>query len=486
MGDRSPLDIRNMQLSPKHREIFAHVIAGKTPAVALKGGKGSGKSLLVAYMAVFICLTRPRAQVVIAMDTHKSLNDVLQPFLWQICEGAGAVWRETKGEWWFTQGPGAGGIVRLRHLDMCGDPALGGSPLEGGNLDALFIDECGKVHSGYFTVGLERTRNFRPGCPPPIAVFSGLAFNAWHVAMCQARGWPTWTLRTADNMHLPADYEAKLRQGYTERQARAWLDGEELTLEGAIYQEFDPHPEEEGGSITSRPIDRARSQFLLVVDPGLHMPFATLFARVVTGGPWIIVDCWAPDAASGGYSPGQMARMIMSDGAGFHGCRLRRDWRPGDSKWPIDDAAMDPAARRKLDEPAARAQLDVWALPQPEGIGMRPRVNSDPRKTPVRTGIERTQLAFERRRLLMSADLYARCRADPPERRNILRCIEGYRWNPDTRIDEPVKGDGNDDGADTVRYAVMATELWDLGATMGDITSAWANLRTGSAAHQMR
>ena len=439
-------------------------VTGRARGVAVAGGKGSGKSAAACRLAVLACLTRPKAQVTLAMDNHKSLNDIHQPLLWEMCPGAGAVWRETKGEWWFTSGPGAGGILRLRHLDMAGDPMSGRSPLEGPTLDALIVDECQKVDPAYFTVALERTRQAPDpnGAPrlPPFVGFFGLPINTWWMALCESQGWPTFRPRTRDNAaNLSATYEADLRRVYTARQARALLDGEELAPEGAIFDGFIPSLERDGGgggTVTTEPIDWAHAQTCLVIDPGARRPFATLFARNLGGsGRWIIAANWAPGDGSTEIKVDRMSREVLAD------CKLRRDWNTDCGRMPIDDIVMDVAGQHLGGDPRNhREYIRQWSDPQPDGLGMRPRVNLDPARVSVELGIQRTQLAFEHGRLAMAEALYRKCLTDPPKARNILRCLMNYTRGADGK---PLKFTGFDDGADTIRYFVMGSDLWDDG-----------------------
>ena len=422
---------------------------------AWAGGKGSGKSLLLCWLAVMLAYLRPGAEIALVMDTHKSLRDIHLPFLMQLAPSVGGVWRAGDLEWHFPNGS----VIRMRHLEMAGDPMMGGSPVEGGNYHAVLMDEGQKVDARYWMVFLERARvavlDLAGNLCAPLVITSGLPIGTWWCAETARAGGLVLRPQTRDNTHNDAGYEGRLRAAMTEARARAMLDGEEYTPEGAIYQEFVARDEADGGNLSDRVLDYARCRTALIIDPGVNRPFATLAAQDLESKVWYLAANWAPDGDVNGVSVSRLASIILRD------CVLRAGWKQG-GKPPIDEVWMDPAGRSRSQE-SARPQLEVWGLPPPEGIGQRPRINTDPSRVPVMAGIQRTQLAFERKRLMMLASLYRKCMSEPPTQRNLARCLLGYRWDP--RHDgEPLKGDGNDDGADTVRYLVMAMpDLWHIG-----------------------
>lgn len=467
-------------LLPWQVDISSHVLGPEGGRYAIAGGRGSGKSLEIDYLACMLAINRPGSIGGLVMDNFGSITKIHQPHLRALAPSVGGRWSVVDKAWYFTTSRGTSSLF-LAHLNVPNGWIEGGTPIEGWNCNWLLGDELSEVDPRYWQTFGQRARipwidKTRPPGHPlrkfrPVVVTCGLPKNTWWCGQTKRRGGKVWRPTSFDNSaerggHLGEGEVESMMADMTERQIRSLIYGDDLVSEGAIYSDgFIPSPESDGGSITSTldgpAVDWSAVETKLSVDPGDHIPFVTLFARKIGTLPWIIVDSWTPAPNSGAVSTTSMCQRVLRDTS------LRAAWgprmpssRPGRFKMPIDDIIMDPAGNIKY-EPSRESYLERWSLPQPEGFGYRPRFNRDPAKTSVEVGIQRTQLAFERRRMLMSAELYERCVADAADARNILRCLLNYRWN--AQMDAPVKKDGNDDGADTVRYMVMGSDLWDDG-----------------------
>lgn len=442
------LHLRNIVLLPWQREAAAHILAGGA-GCAWAGGKGSGKSVLVCYVVTMLCLTRPGAQVTLAMDTFPHLRDIHLPFLSRMLRDSGAVYSPGNKEFVFSSGPGAGSILRLRHLEMSGDPNSGENPLEGGNLNAVIVDESQAIDPRYWLVAMERARE-NAGGMPPVVVWSGLPINSWWCKRAQAAGWPVWRPRTAENArNVRAGYEDELRAAYTPAQAAALLDGAELVAEGQVFREYVAASEANGGHWTTWKPDPKQSRFALVLDPGIRWPHALLAARDDAAGRWVILHEWAPDDAAIGDVCRAVRRVAVP----------RREWTPACGLLPIDEAIMDPAGRNRGAD--GRSVADLMALPAPEGLGMRPVWEQDAARTGISDGCDRVNIALYRRALMFSADMMQAGLTAHPDRRTLARCMTGYRFDP-KRPGEALKDNFNDHGADVVRY-LTRRYMWTLG-----------------------
>ena len=400
----------------------------------------SGKSLLVCASAVMICLTRPGAQVVLAMDCHRSLRDIHQPLLARLLRGLPDV--EFVGDEWHFRSSGA--VIRLRHLDYAGDPTLGGSPLEGPNLDAILIDESQKVDARYFLTALERTRVSTNGLPP-VVVFSGLPVNTWWCRMALEQGWPVYRPRTADNArNLSAGYEQTLRDNYTEAQARALLDGEELVLEGAIFKEYrqTAYPDGNIAPADWAP-DYANSRTVLAADLGIRHPAVLLAVEDVRLGAWVVTKEWMPDQ----ITITELCQLLLKDTVPrnpniSHG--------PPGTRIPVDQIIIDPAGAARSGQ-TGNADADVWAMLPPIGYGLRPTWERDQTRRGVVDGITRVCLNLERRSLLFTGDLIARGMAVAAKKRSLAKSLVGYRWDDKNKA-RPMKDGFFDHAADALNY----------------------------------
>jgi hypothetical protein len=447
MPDGSPLDVRALTLRPWQARAVSAILAGERGA-AWAGGRGSGKSLVACYIAAMTCYLRPGAVVVLGMDTYPSLRDVHLPFLRGMCPGLGGVYATTDTEWRFANGS----VLRMRHLDVPGGPALGRSPLEGGNVHGLIVDEAQNVHQDYWSFVLQRARVEVAGWRPFVA-WSGLPVNSWWVTRAQSAGWPTWRPRTRDNaVNLPAGFEDEVRASMTPAQAAAMLDGAELAAEGAILREYVAAGEAAGGHWTDWTPTPAACRFILALDPGIRFPHAILAARDDVGDRWVVLREWAPDDAT----IGDLARAIRREAI------PRREWRPGSGMLPIDELVMDPAGRSRGAD--GRSVADLLALPAPEGVGMRPIWETDPARLGVLDGIDRVNIALYRRRLMFAGSMMQAGMTAHPDRRTLARCMVGYRFDP-RRPGEPLKDGKSDHGCDALRYLTRRV-MWSLGADL--------------------
>jgi hypothetical protein len=442
-----PGGIGSFNWFPWQADALGCVLASDGRPVAWAGGKGSGKSVVACAGAVLVASTRPGAEVALVMDTYKNLRDIHLPILSRMAASAGFTHRPSDAEF---IGPN-GSVIRMRHLDTVGDPRLGGSPIEGMNLHAVFADECQQIDPRYWGTFHERARvtvTDVQGVPClPRVVTSGLPVSTWWCAETARAGGRVFRPRTRDNTALDASYEANLRATYTERMARAMLDGEEYAPEGQIVEEYraalEPH-----GTLTDWTPDPSACRFVLAMDLGLNNPHALLAAEDAERGRWVVIREW--------YSTGrpitiaEFCRRIGRD------CVPRRVWKPG--ALPIDEVVTDPAGAAHSAH-TGHSDLDLIALAPPDGLGLRPLVETIPERRSVVGSLNRMRLAIERGRLLIHRSVYEAGLRDDSGR-SLHASLVGYRWDPRGR-EEPMKDGITDHAVDALRY-LSRRVLWHV------------------------
>jgi hypothetical protein len=436
---------------------------------AWAGGKGSGKSVLVGAAACMLAATRPGAEVALVMDSYPSLRDIHLPIISALARSAGGEWRATDTEFRWP----SGSVIRLRHLDTTGDPRIGGSPIEGMNLHAIIADECQQIDARYWSVWAERTRvaavDVAGHTCSPLVVASGLPIGTWWCTEAAKAGGHVWRPRTRDNTNNDPGYEARVRATMTERHARAMLDGEEYLPEGAIVEEYRAELEP-GGVLVDWSPDWATTRTVLAMDLGARDPHALLLAEDATRGRWVVMREW--------YSTGRHITI-----AEFC-ARISKDAAPrrmAAGRIPIDEVVADPAGAATSAQ-TGHSDLDLISLHPPEGIGLRPIVETIPERRSIVGSLNRMRLAIERRRLMFARSLAESGMADQSER-SLHRSLLGYRWDPRGR-EEPLKDGVHDHAVDALRYGARRV-LWHLSDLTGaDIITPTRTLRRTASRHE--
>lgn len=441
-----PLSLATMTPLPWQAEAWRDALRPEGGALGWAGGKGSGKSAAVCVAAAMLAATRPGVEIALVMDCYTSLRDIHLPLLSQIAGSAGGQWRPSDAEFRWP----SGSVVRLRHLDTTGDPRIGGSPIEGMNLHALIADECQQVDPRYWTVWQERTRVEAADVAgrrcSPLVIASGLPVNTWWLREIERAGGRTWRPKTSDNTNNAPDYEARVRATMTERQARAMLDGEEYTPEGQIVEEYIPRLEPDG-VLTDWTPDYRRARTVLAMDLGLNNPHALLAAEDAERGRWVIMREWYSTGRP--ITLGEFCRRIAADA-------LPR--RMAGSRIPIDEVVTDPAGAAHSAQ-TGHSDLDLIALAPPDGLGMRPIIETIPERRSVVGSLNRLRLAMERRRIMVHRSLAESGAADESGR-SIHRSLLAYRWDPRGR-EEPMKDGVSDHAVDALRYLARRV-MWHV------------------------
>ena len=443
------LDLATLDPLPWQAEAMRAILRPVGGCYAWAGGKGSGKSVLVGAVACLVAATRPGAEVALVMDSYPSLRDIHLPIISALARSAGGEWRATDTEFRWP----SGSVVRLRHLDTSGDPRIGGSPIEGMNLHALIADECQQIDPRYWTVWQERTRvacrdAAGQDCAP-LVVASGLPVGTWWLTEALRAGGRTWRPATRANVHNDPGYEARVRASMTERQARAMLDGEEYAPEGQIVEEFIARLEPDGVLTDWQP-DYATARTLLAMDLGTNNPHALLLVEDAERARWVVMREWYSTGRR--ITLGDVCRRINAD------VTPRRNWSAQSRLIPLDEVVTDPAGAAHAAQ-TGHSDLDMIAGARPDGIGIRPVIETTPERRGVVASLSRMRLAIERRRLMFARELVETGMRDDTER-SLAKSLIGYRWDPRGR-EEPMKDDVHDHAVDALRYGARRV-LWHI------------------------
>lgn len=443
------------------RDGLAYVLRPTGGAVVgVAGGKRCGKSVFACAAASMLAATadRPDNQIAVVMDTYARLCDVHLPIMSQLAPSVGGTWAAGAQEF---RWPG-GAVVRFRHLDVGGSP-LAGNRLEGQTLTAIIGDELQEAHPDYGIIFGERLSHALPmkivdpqtGCEQtvlrhPSLVMIGLPMREWWFALTRQMGGRTYRPRTRDNArNLAPGYEERLRASMTERYARSMLDGEAYTPEGQIVEEFIARLEPDG-VLTDWTPDWEHTRTMLAMDLGVNNPHALLFAEDAERGRWVVMREWYSTGRK--ITLGEFCRRINAD------CTPRRLWSPGSPLIPLDSIVTDPAGA-STSAHSGHSDLDLIAGARPDGLGIRPTVETIPERRSIVGSLNRMRLAIERRRLMFSRALIETGMRDDTER-SLARSLLGYRWDPRGR-DEPLKDDVHDHACDALRYG-MRRVLWHV------------------------
>lgn len=441
---------------PWQADLAREVISGRCTLGAIRGGIGSGKSAALVTLADALAETRPGACIVLGMDTWPRLKDVHQPLYQALCPAADWV---ASSRWYRYPN---GSQVRLRHLDQPPGAAAGTSPLEGGNIHAVILDEAQALRPDVLDLATSRARidvkDVTGVQRPALVVACGIPVEpAWWVDRVRQVGGRVWLPVTAENVaHLGAGYLERQRAVLSTRDYAALIENRPLPPEGRVYYTWDPadHP---FGCVLRRWRYRPEMRTAASVDFGLRRPAVLIAALDEDLGAWVVVDELAPDEI---LTP-DLARQITRRAV------PRRVWAPGDRRYPLDILVADPAGGARSSQ-TGQSDLDILSA----GVGMPATVERDPARREVRAGVTRVCLALERRRLLVEGSLFDRGLRAPRGDRTLARAISGYAYPP-RGGDQPAKDGVYDHHADALRYLVRHV-LWHAHPLDGRLLAATA------------
>lgn len=444
-------------LNPFQARAVTAYVAGYR-RIALRAGWGSGKSYALGTIARLA--GEQGANVLWVTDSGSRIETVVQPVCEALLRPMGWRWESVKRRW--SKG---GAAIWLRSYFRPNTKSAESNSVEGSNVSVALIDETQTFRDA--EVIRKLFGRSRSGPVAPCIVMAGLpVWNPWwedEARKLGPKGCVVHGTSYDNRANLRPEWFADALETLGRREFDAMLLNRPQPPEGQIYDTWRPESWPEGNIIDGwawEPTMRT----VWAIDFGKHRPSALLFAKDPGLDAWVLCaevnprrsQTLAPDLAS------DMLRVAWPRYLGAQ--------RPAGVPYLFDDAVADPAGKASRTD-VETSDLDTLAeLPAGigvegcAGIGLRPQI-LDGRsedyadRNSVRSGIVRTRRAMERQRILCTREVWQAGLDLPAGARSFARAVMGYRRNA---IGEPVKGDGNDDVMDTVRYLVRwpGSGLW--------------------------
>lgn len=358
---------------------------------AFVGGIGSGKSHAGAVKALGQ-MSNPGLGMVVA-PTYAMLRDAtVRTFL----ELAGLVVKKFhSGEMRIELRNGAEALFRS---------ADNPERLRGPNLSWAWIDEAALCRPGTWEIIIGRLRE------------AGRAGTCWVTTTPKGRNWlydrrgemTLFKASTADNPYLDTGFVKSLQDAYTGQFARQELEGEFVTFDGLVYEEFDRE-------LHVIDVDRKKNvRYVAGVDEGYTNPSVILVCGIDSDGRVNVAEEF------------YKRRMLQGDVVA-HAQNLARDWN-------IEAFYVDPSAAGLIAEMAS-----VGLTVHEANNAVMPGIQSVKARLAV--------LGDGRPRLALDAGCV-----------NLAAEFESYSWKSGRAgiRDEPEKV--NDHALDALRYVCMAVE----------------------------
>lgn len=425
--------------------------------IAIRAGWGSGKSRALGEIVVIAAILG--ISVLWVTDTRSRLQTVVQPVCEELLAPLGFRYDTQRSRW--VRGTVS---IWLRPYYRPGTRAAESSNIEGANVGLCVVDECqvwrdDEVLRKLF--GRSRVKSklneatvciVMAGLPVYWAWWEEAARKLGPAAGCVIHG------TSYDNRaNLDPDWLFDAPQTLGAAEFRAMCLNEPRPVEGQIYDIWSPKAYPEGNIIHNWQWDPSMTT-VWSVDFGRHRPAATLWAHDPQLGAWVLIAEVCPIKPS--YTPELAVAMNRVAWP-----RQYADKCPPGVPYLFDAAVADPSGKNPGAGGKSTADLDdlekrpIQLLPPGAtvgGIGYRPEIlTSRDRayndKVSVRAGIIRVRIAMEAQRLLCTHEAWQAGLEADAKQRSFARAIAGYKRD---KLGDPVKGDGNDDICDTVRYLV--------------------------------
>jgi hypothetical protein len=198
---------------------------------AYVGGFRAGKSVTLCYWALMESLLYGRNRGMLGRLTYQRLRDSTMRTFFDLCpEDSPLIYDFNREDMRVTLINGS--EIYFRHLDS----HMG---MRGVELGWFGIDEASEIPEFVFDqLGgrLSRADSSRRG-----VIVSNVAGHNWIWRRFFGEPGPDYwgtVAKTAQNIHLPADYEETLRRSYSEAQARRYLDADFDVFEGQVFDMF--------------------------------------------------------------------------------------------------------------------------------------------------------------------------------------------------------------------------------------------------------
>lgn len=355
---------------------------------AFIGGIGSGKTFAGCAKALY-WTAKTKGRGIIIAPTYRMLADATIDTFMQIGKAAVTNWNKSD----MIADMRGGGRILFRSAD---NP----EHLRGPNLHWAYIDEGALAHAMTWPITIGRLRA------------DGLAGPCWVTTTPKGRNWvyqqagqmTIFRAKTRENPFLAPEFIASLEASYTGKFAQQELDGEFVSFEGLIYDEFDRN-------IHVTEYDGRFVEVVAGVDEGYTNPAVIVPVGIDYDGRLHVIDEF-------------YKRRVLQGDLVAEAVKLR-------DKYNITRFIVDPSAAGLIAEMQAT------------------RLTVKPANNAVNDGIQRTKARFK-----VQADGRPRLSISP-SCVNVMAELESYTWKEGKTgtQDEPEKI--NDHAMDALRYVVM-------------------------------
>ena len=430
-----PITLNDLQ-----RSIITRIMRGDA-VVAAQCGWGAGKTTALVFACLFVAKTRPGRAMLIVTDTQQRFNDVLQPALTQWLQPLGWTWHERDRRW---RDPHTGSEIYTRAYFRPGTRSATHNPLEGMNItsNVAFIDECQTLSPEVAQKVLGR---LRAKGHPPTRVLVGLPVaDAWWRQLAEDRGLSPLLFSSYVN-------QANLSAGWFEdvkadpEEFEAMVMNRPAPPVGQVYADWRAVAYPKGNLTPDGWRYRPDMTTRIALDPGVRKPSVLFIAHDAKLGADVVVGELNPNDVT----LDELAALVL----GMAWPRALADQVPKDGRdrfW-LDAGSIDKAARARNDRTLRSTVQDLARAPADGGIGMQLRTTTDPVRTDIRNGIDRTKrriLHNGQRRLLCAQDVWAQ--GGMGQSNTFRKAVQSYRY-PEKGGDLPLK-DGREDPLDALRY----------------------------------
>ena len=430
-----PITLNDLQ-----RSIITRIMRGDA-VVAAQCGWGAGKTTALVFACLFVAKTRPGRAMLIVTDTQQRFNDVLQPALTQWLQPLGWTWHERDRRW---RDPHTGSEIYTRAYFRPGTRSATHNPLEGMNItsNVAFIDECQTLSPEVAQKVLGRLR--AKGYPPTRVLVGLPVADAWWRQLAEDRDLSPLLFSSYVN-------EANLSAGWFEdvkadpEEFEAMVMNRPAPPVGQVYADWRAVAYPQGNLTPDGWRYKPTMTTRISLDPGVRKPSVLFIAHDPDLGADVVVGELNPNDVT----LDELAKLVL----GMAWPRALADQVPQDGRdrfW-LDAGSIDKAARARNDRTLRSTVQDLARSPSEGGIGLQLRTTTDPVRTDIRNGIDRTKrriLHNGQRRLLCAQDVWAQ--GGMGQSNTFRKAVQSYRY-PEKGGDLPVK-DGREDPLDALRY----------------------------------
>lgn len=241
------------------------------------GGFGSGKTMWLCWNALLLSLEYPGNYGLLGRFTYPELRDTTMHDFFEICpEILIKEYKKTEHKLTLVNDS----VILFRHLE---DP----DKIKSLNLGWYGIDELTEVPHDVWLMLQSRLRLAhvarREGFGSTNPEGHDWVYNLFKVKHKDSDNYLMINAPTRENVHLPSDYEADLREAYDDIWIKRYLEGDPSAFEGQILGEWNPKfnvlaPFEP-------PADWTR---ICVLDHGTNNPTAVLWIAIHPENFWVV------------------------------------------------------------------------------------------------------------------------------------------------------------------------------------------------------